>query len=107
MTMRRKQIPHQQLPAEMWITKEETEPLPAMMGLAFRTFLSRHDLSILDVALEAGVRLLTIWNIEHNNPISHRHAERVCAGLYRLTGVHYRGHITLRVDNARSGVKEH
>ena len=99
--MRHKKLSQQRSPANVLIVEEETQPLPALAGRTFRAFLIQHHLSILDVALEARVRLLTVWNIERENPVSRQHAEMVCAGLYRLTGFHYRGRITLFLERAR------
>lgn len=98
--LKRKETLQQPSSARMWISDEETQPLPEATGLVFRAFLARYELSMLDVALAAGVRLLTIWNMGRDNPISHQQAERVCEALYRLTGVHYRGWIILRLDCA-------
>lgn len=99
--MKHTQIPRQQSPAEMLMIEEETQPLPTLRGLAFRAFLAKHELSLLDVALAAGVRLLTVWNIERDNPISCQHAEMVRVGLYRLTGVNYRGGMLLHSEYAQ------
>jgi hypothetical protein len=97
--MRRKHIPRQ--PSEIWCAEVETQPLPVLRGLAFRAFLARYELSRLDVALAAGVRLLTVWNIERDNPVSRQQAALVYAGLYRLTGVQYRGRIMLHMEYKR------
>src|SRR5258706_15508697 len=95
--MKHKQVPQPPSPASMWIAIEETQPLPGLREMAFRAFLIRHKLSLLDVALAAGVRLLTVWNVEQDYPISRQHAEKVRVGLHRLTGVDYRGGITVHL----------
>jgi hypothetical protein len=50
---------------------------------------------MLDVARAAEVRLLTIWRVMRDLPISEQQAQQVYAGLYRLAGVPYRGRIRL------------
>jgi hypothetical protein len=85
-------------PSSTRISEEETQPLPGLAGLAFRAFLAKYGLSMLDVALVAGVRLLTIWKIGCNRPVEPRQAEQVRAALYRLTGTCYRGGIVLRQE---------
>jgi hypothetical protein len=50
---------------------------------------------MLDVARAAGVRLLTIWRVMHDEPISEQQAQQVYAGLALLAGVPYRGRIRL------------
>jgi hypothetical protein len=102
--MQQQYIP-QKLPLQMWVSEEETRPLPALAGLAFRAFLAKYGLSMLDVALAAEVRLLTVWNIGCNNPVSPRHAEQVRAALYRLTGTRYRGGIVLRQEYEKKEYK--
>ncbi len=92
------QIFGQPLQARMWMSDEETQPLPTLRGLAFRAFLVKYGLLLRDVALEADVRLLTVWNITRDLPISRRQAEKVRAALCRLTGAHYRGRIALRLE---------
>jgi hypothetical protein len=75
----------------------KTQPLPTLRALAFQAFLARHSLSLLEVALAAGVRLLTVWRVTRDLPVTSQQAERVRAGLYRLTGVRYRGGLTVYV----------
>jgi len=52
-------------------------------------------LSLLDVALAAQVRLLTVWKLAQGLPIRAEHAQAVRSGLQRLTGVPYTGLIPL------------
>jgi len=99
--MQDKPIPQQSSPVHTWMVEEQTQPLPTLRGLAFRFFLARHKLTMLDVARAADVRMLTVWSITRDLPISRQQAEMVRAGLYRLTGTQYRGGITLRPDHAR------
>ena len=96
----------QLLPAQLSMSEEDTQPLPTLRGLAFRAFLNKHRLSILDVALAAGVRLLVVWNIAHDNPISRQQATMVRTGLYRLTGLEYHGGILLRAERADYSLEE-
>jgi hypothetical protein len=76
----------------------ETQPLPTLRALAFQAFMARHGVTLLEVALAAGVRVLTVWRVARDLPISQQQAERVRAGLYRLTGVPYRGGLTVYVE---------
>ena len=94
--MKRTRKRDQQMPAEPEKREEQTQPLPNLAALAFEGFLARHQLSILDVALAAGVRLLTVWRVARDYPISLEQAQQVRLGLYQLTGVHYRGRILLQ-----------
>jgi hypothetical protein len=74
---------------------EQTQPLPNIARLTFEDFLNRYQISMLDVARAAEVRLLTIWRVMRDLPISEQQAQQVYAGLYRLAGVPYRGRIRL------------
>lgn len=76
--------------------RERTQPLAKIGSLVFAGYLARYQLSILDVARAARVRLLTIWRILHDEPIAEEQARRVYTGLLYLTGVRYRGRIRLR-----------
>ena len=67
----------------------------AEASAAFRAYAQRFELSLLDIALAAKVRLLTVWNIAHGLPIRAEHAQAVRAGLHRLTGVPYTALIPL------------
>jgi len=61
----------------------------AASSAAFRAYLRHFELTILDVALAARVRLLTVWKIEQGLPIRAEHALAVRSGLHHLTGVSY------------------
>jgi hypothetical protein len=74
-------------------TSETTQPLPNLGALAFQLFLAKYELSILDVALVAQVRLLVVWKITRGQPISPVQAKRVRAALAQLTPTGYRGQI--------------
>jgi hypothetical protein len=99
--MRLAGLPRQGSPAQMSMAEEETQPLLALhtlRALAFQAFLARHGLSLLDVALAAGVRLLTVWKVARDLPVSPQQAESVRAALTRLTGADYRGGITVNQE---------
>ncbi len=74
----------------MDITEQNTHPLDiiAIRGaVLFQAYLDRYHLHPLDVSLASGVRYLTIWNMQHGNPVTRAHALQVREGLRRLTGV--------------------
>ena len=62
---------------------------------AFRAYLQRFDLSLLDVALATRVRLLTVWKLAQGLPVREADAQAIRAGLLRLTGLPYSGEIAL------------
>jgi hypothetical protein len=102
--MRQHQRPPQPSILQKEIAEQKTQPLPTLRALAFQAFLARHGLSLLDVALATGVRLLTVWRVAHDLPVSPQQAECIRAGLTRLTGIAYRGGIT--ENKERSLVKD-
>ncbi len=67
----------------------------AEASAAFRAYLQHFELSLLDVALAAKVRLMAVWKIEQGLPIREADALAVRSGLYHLTGVPYTGLIPL------------
>ncbi len=67
----------------------------AESSAAFRAYAQYFELSPLDVALAAKVRLLAVWKIEQGLPIREADALAVRAGLHRLTGVPYTGLIPI------------
>ena len=82
---------------------DETQPLAALRrdmahNWDFCAYLDQHQLSILDVALTARVRLLVVWRIQQGMPVSMSHANQVRAALYRLTGVAYRSLLEVTGD---------
>lgn len=93
--MKRKHERERQSSPEQQKVEEQTQPLPRLSPLAFERFLARHRLSILDVASAAKVRLMTVWRVAHDCPVSIDQAAQVRQGLYHLTGVSYRGRIRL------------
>ncbi len=92
------------VPTEM--AGEETQPLLTLRGLAFQVFLAKHGLSLHDVALAAGVRLLVVWSLTRGLPVSRQQAQRVRMGLHRLTGTVYRGGITLRLEQTHARLQK-
>ena len=104
--MKQTQIPQQQSPTRLWMAEKETQPQPTLRALAFQLFLAKHGLCVRDVARAARVRLLVVWNITRDLPISHQQAEMVRAGLYVLTGASYRGGITLHREQTASEVAQ-
>lgn len=80
------------------ISEQPTLPLN---GAAFQRYLQQHQLLPLDVALAAGVRYLTIWNISHDVPVQYRHAVLVRRALFHLTGEDYIGSIAVQQDQAQ------
>ena len=81
---------------ELWrdsadIAGQETVPLElgALSAATFHFYLKWYGLDPLNVALIAGVRYLTVWNIQHGNPIRKKDALLVRCGLFKLTGVAY------------------
>jgi hypothetical protein len=73
----------------MDISDHHTEPLPLAPGGDFHAYLVRHRLTWIDVARASGVRCLTVWSIDHGQPVLPGHATRVRRGLYLLTGEPY------------------
>lgn len=102
--MRQHQLSQPSSTAQARTAAERTQPLPTLRELAFQAFLARYELSLLDVAQAAGVHLLTIWRVARDLPISPQQAMCVRSGLARLTGVYYRGGIT--VSRGNLSVKE-
>ena len=96
--MKQTQGLQQASPAQMGMAEERTQPVPTLRALAFQLFLAKHELCVRDVARAAQVRLLVVWNITRDLPVSHQQAEMVRAGLYVLTGASYRGGITLHPE---------
>ena len=93
--LQKEKITYQLGQKETWLAQAETQPLPTLRALAFQAFLERHALTLLDVAMAGGIRLLTVWKVAHDLPISPLQAASVRAGLARLTGECYRGGITV------------
>ena len=85
------------------VMNDETQPLvPLRRDMArnreFCAYLDAYQLSILDVALAAALRLLVIWRVQQGMPVSLNHANRIYDALYKLTGVSYRPLIEVMSD---------
>ena len=96
----------------MDITEQNTHPLDiiAIRGaVLFQAYLDRYHLHPLDVSLASGVRYLTIWNMQHGNPVNKRHALQVREGLRRLTGVPFTAPVAIQAstgpENRPGGVR--
>ena len=61
----------------------------AESSAAFRAYLHHFELSLVEVAVAARVRLLTVWKIEQGLPIRAEHAQAVRTALQHLTNVPY------------------
>ena len=57
----------------------------------FEQYLSEHQIEPMQLALEADVRYLIVWNALKEKPISQEHALKIRVALYRMTGQVYRG----------------
>jgi hypothetical protein len=80
------------------VTEQETQSLNVasiQSASDFLTYMKTYGLEPLDVALAAGVRYLTVWNLSQGKPITDAHAALVRAGLFQLTGVGYTAPICL------------
>jgi hypothetical protein len=77
----------------MDISEHHTAPIPLVSASAFHAYLLRYRLTWLDVARACGVRCLTVWGIDHGQPVLPEHATQVRRGLYLLTGEPYLGPI--------------
>lgn len=75
------------------ISEHHTEPLPLVPNGDFHAYLVRYRLTWRDVARASGVRGLTVWSIDHDQPVLPVHATQVRRGLYLLTGEPYTGPI--------------
>jgi len=62
---------------------------------AFTSYIQRHRLNVRDVAAAAGVRLVTVWNIDKGTPVQAAHAAQVRVALLRLTGAPYTASIAI------------
>jgi hypothetical protein len=72
----------------------EQATLPAS-AVAFRRYLREYQLQLLDVALKAGVRYMTVWRIWQGQPISSRNELLIRQGLLRMTGIPYTAPVLL------------
>ena len=60
-----------------------------MNALAY--YLQVHQIEPLQLAMVAGVRYLTVWNVLHGRPITAEHAAKIRIALHSLTGIAYMG----------------
>ena len=81
-------------------SEQQTMPLPALFKRAsaasvpaFPGYLEQHKLTIIEVARAAGLPAITVWCVERGQAVSPTRALQVRQGVYRLTGVPYRGSI--------------
>lgn len=87
------------------MAEQKTQPLNvagASSASDFLTYVKTYRLELLDVALAAGVRYLTVWNLTRGRPVTVAHAALVRAGLFKLTGVAYTAPISLVSEPAGS-----
>lgn len=75
-----------------------THDLGALARTDYRAYAQRFELSMLDVALAAKVRLLIVWRVAQGLPVCEANAQAVRAALLRLTGVLYQGQIMVLPD---------
>jgi hypothetical protein len=68
----------------------------------YRAYAQRFELSMLDVALTAKVRLLIVWRVAQGLPVCEANAQAVRAALLRLTVVLYQGQIIVLPDTHQS-----
>jgi hypothetical protein len=73
--------------------EHHTEPLPPLSNGDFHAYLVQHRLTWMEVARASGVRPLTVWSIDHGQPVLPAHATQVRRGLYLLTREPYLGPI--------------
>ncbi len=78
------------------IADEQTMPLPGLDPAVvsreqFNAFLHRHNLTIRDVALAAGLRLLYVWKVSRGEVVEVHHAGAIRKALYVLTHERYTG----------------
>lgn len=83
------------------IADEQTMPLPGLDPAAvsreqFNAYLRRHNLTILDVALAAGLRLLYVWKVSRGEAVEVQYASAIRKALYALTHEPYMGLIAVQ-----------
>jgi hypothetical protein len=71
------------------ISEHHTRPLPLVVNSDFHAYLERYRLTWLDVARASGVPGVTVWSIDHGQPVLPGHASQVRRRLYLLTGKRY------------------
>lgn len=84
----------------MDMAEQETSPLElsVLSAATFCAYLKQYCVDPLRVALVSQVRYLTVWNIQHGNPIRKTDALLVRHGLHKLTGFAYTALIVTHSD---------
>jgi hypothetical protein len=62
---------------------------------AFEQYLQQYNLEALTVSIAAQVRYLTVWNALKGKPITAEQAAKIREGIFKLTGIRYRGEFVL------------
>ena len=83
------------------IADERTMPLPGLDPAVvsreqFNAYLRRRNLTILDVALAAGLRLIYVWKVSRGEPVEVQYAGAIRKALYTLTHEPYTGLIAVQ-----------
>ena len=76
-------------------TEQDTLPLSAV---AFRRYLATDQIEPLDVALQSGVRYLTVWRIRQGQPVHRQEEMLIRQALVRMTGIPYTAPLLTRAD---------
>ncbi|MEO8970113.1 MAG: hypothetical protein ABI406_00765, partial [Ktedonobacteraceae bacterium] len=82
------------------IADERTRQLPGLDPAVvsreqFNTYLRKCNLTILDVAVAAGLRLIYVWKVSRGEPVEVQHAGAIRKALYALTREPYTGLIAV------------
>lgn len=80
---------------------QATQPLEVTRirsASAFRAYLEYFELVPLDVAINAGVRYLTVWNVLRGNPILPEQARKLRRGLLHITGIPFNSYLLVRKE---------
>lgn len=68
---------------------------PLVGGPAFCAFLHAHHLTIVDVAVAGKLRLLPVWRLSHDEPITLHEACVIRETLYQLTNERFTAPIAI------------
>ncbi|QBD78824.1 hypothetical protein EPA93_23695 [Ktedonosporobacter rubrisoli] len=71
------------------ISQQETLPLP--LYDTFRAYMERHRLTWVAVARLSGVRVIIVWRMWSDLPVTAANARQVCIAVEFLTGYAYLG----------------
>ncbi|QBD76577.1 hypothetical protein EPA93_11415 [Ktedonosporobacter rubrisoli] len=74
---------------ELDISQQDTLPLPLLDSL--RAYMERHHLTWVAVARLSGVRVITVWRMWSDLPVSTADAMRVRVAVQCFTGYAYLG----------------